>query len=87
VNVRLASYADGVSRVPSGINLAELFPWAGRKVLVERVPVRVSSLADLPLEASAERPSWSTSPSRMASSGPDPSNPVILPDHAPADIV
>ena len=58
VNVRLAVYADGVSHVPPDINLAELFPWAGRKVLVERVPVRVSRLADLPLEASAERPSW-----------------------------
>jgi len=58
VNVRLASYADGVSHVPSDINLVELFPWAGRKTLVERVPVRVSSLADLPPEASAERPSW-----------------------------
>ncbi len=58
VNLRLASYADGVSHVPSDINLAELFPWAGRKTLVERVPVRVSSLADLPPEASAERPNW-----------------------------
>jgi PAS domain S-box-containing protein len=58
VNVRLASYADGVSHVPSDINLAELFPWAGRKALVERVPIRVSSLGDLPLEASAERPNW-----------------------------
>jgi hypothetical protein len=27
VNVRLASYAEGVSRVPSDINLVPLFPW------------------------------------------------------------
>jgi PAS domain S-box-containing protein len=57
-HVRLACYADGVSRVPSDINLVNVFPWAARKVLVEQVPVRVASLADLPAEASPERPSW-----------------------------
>jgi len=58
VNVRLASYADGVAHVPSDINLAEMFPWSGQQTLVERLPVRVSRLADLPPEASAERPNW-----------------------------
>ncbi len=57
-HVRLACYAEGVSRVPSDLNLVNVFPWAARRVLVERVPVRVSSLADLPTEASPERPSW-----------------------------
>jgi signal transduction histidine kinase len=57
-HVRLASYAEGVSRVPSDVNLVDVFPWAARKVLVEHVPVRVSSLTDLPVEASPERPSW-----------------------------
>ncbi|MGA8893629.1 MAG: PAS domain-containing protein [Anaeromyxobacteraceae bacterium] len=57
-HVRLARYADGVSRVPPEVNLVNAFPWAARKVLSERVPVRVSSLADLPPEASQERPSW-----------------------------
>ncbi len=57
-HVRLACYAEGVSRVPSDVNMVDVFPWAARKVLVERVPVRVSTLADLPPEASPERPSW-----------------------------
>jgi PAS domain S-box-containing protein len=57
-HVRLACYAEGVSRVPSDVNMVDVFPWAARKVLVERLPVRVSSLADLPAEASPERPSW-----------------------------
>ena len=57
-HVRLASYAKGISQVPSDVNLVDVFPWAARKVLVEQVPVRVSSLADLPAEASPERPSW-----------------------------
>ena len=57
-HVRLASHAEGVSRVPSDVNLVDVFPWAARKVLVERLPVRVSSLADLPAEADPERPSW-----------------------------
>jgi PAS domain S-box-containing protein len=58
VNVRLGSYADGVPDVPTHVNLAEAFPWLRRKLLVERVPVRVSTLADLPPEADIERPSW-----------------------------
>jgi signal transduction histidine kinase len=57
-HVRLACYEDGVPRVPSDVNLVDVFPWAARKVLLEHVPVRVSSLADLPAEASSERPSW-----------------------------
>jgi PAS domain S-box-containing protein len=57
-HVRLACYAEGVSRVSQDVNLVDVFPWAARKVLVEQVPVRVSSLADLPPEADPERPRW-----------------------------
>jgi PAS domain S-box-containing protein len=55
VNVRLASYSHGVSRVPDSVNLTEVFPWSWRILLVERVPVRVSRLADLPPEADVDR--------------------------------
>jgi PAS domain S-box-containing protein len=58
VNVRLASYAEGVSHVPPDVNMATLFPWGYTKLLVERAPIRVSRTADLPPEAEAERPVW-----------------------------
>ncbi len=57
-SVRLASYSDGVAPVPREVNLVEVFPWASQRLLVDRLPVRVSRLDDLPPEARAERPSW-----------------------------
>jgi PAS domain S-box-containing protein len=58
VNVRLASYAEGAPQVPLDLNLVALFPWAARRLLVERSPIRISRLADLPPEADADRPGW-----------------------------
>jgi PAS domain S-box-containing protein len=55
--VRLGAYADGVSRVPPDVNLAEMFSWARQKLLVERLPVRVERLAELPPEADSDRAS------------------------------
>ena len=55
VNVRLASYAGGVSPVPPGVNLAPMFTWAAHRLLVERRPVRISSVEDLPPEAAVDR--------------------------------
>lgn len=57
-SVRLASYAQGVVPVPPDVNLAEVFPWATHRLLVERLPVRISRLDDLPPEARPERPRW-----------------------------
>jgi PAS domain S-box-containing protein len=57
-SVRLASNAEGVAPVPSDVNLAEVFPWATHRLLVERLPVRISRLDDLPPEARPERPRW-----------------------------
>ncbi len=57
-SVRLASYSEEVAPVPREVNLVEVFPWASRRLLAERLPVRISSLDDLPPEARAERPSW-----------------------------
>jgi PAS domain S-box-containing protein len=57
VTVRLASYADGVPRVPTDANMAQLFPWARQRLVDERAPVRLSTLADLPPEEHVERES------------------------------
>jgi PAS domain S-box-containing protein len=58
VNVRLASYTAGIEPVSKNINLAQLFPWTAQKLLAERVPVRISTTADLPPEADLERDLW-----------------------------
>lgn len=66
VNVRLGAYAEGISDVPSDINLAQVFPWSSRKLLVERAPVRIERIADLPADAHAEREAWRQLPIRSA---------------------
>lgn len=66
VNIRLASYADGIPPVPTDLNLAPLFPWSRQTLLVERRPIRVSRLADLPPHAEAERESWRQMPIQSA---------------------
>jgi signal transduction histidine kinase len=55
VNVRLASYAEGVSAVPPSVNLAPMFTWAAHRLLVERLPVRISRVEELPPEAAVDR--------------------------------
>jgi two-component system, NarL family, sensor kinase len=66
VNIRLASYAEGVLPVAPDKNLAPVFPWSRQTLLVERTPVRVSRIADLPPEAVAEREAWVQLPIRSA---------------------
>jgi len=66
VNVRLASYAEGLPRVPEDMNLAQVFPWSYRTLLVERAPVRVSRITDLPPEEDIEREAWIQLPIRSA---------------------
>jgi len=36
VTVRVASYAEGVPRVPTDVNMAQLFPWSRQRLLDER---------------------------------------------------
>ncbi len=55
VHVRLASYAEGVSPVLPGVNLAPMFTWAAHRLLVERLPVRITRVDELPPEAAADR--------------------------------
>ena len=55
VLVRLASYGKGISSVPTGVNLAPLFPMARQTVLLERRPFRMSRLSDLPPEGDDDR--------------------------------
>ena len=48
-----ASYAEGVVAVSGDINLAELFPWSRGRLLDDRSPVVVHSMADL-----RRKPPW-----------------------------
>ena len=58
MNVYAASYASGIQQVSGDVNLAELFPWAVHKLVVEGVPTETRRLADLPPEAAIDRASW-----------------------------
>jgi PAS domain S-box-containing protein len=58
VNVRLGSWGEGVAPVSPDLNLATLFPWEWRRLVVERLSVRISRRTDLPPEAAAELPTW-----------------------------
>jgi PAS domain S-box-containing protein len=58
VRIQLETSGEGVPRVPPDMNLAQVFPWSRHTLFVERVPVRISRMADLPPEAAAERDGW-----------------------------
>jgi formate hydrogenlyase transcriptional activator len=53
-----ASFAEGIPPVSGDINLAELFPWAYRTLVADRLPLVVSRMADLPPEAAQDRGNW-----------------------------
>jgi len=53
-----ASYGDGISQVSGDINLARLFPWGYRKVVLEGQPLGIARVADLSAEAALDRSSW-----------------------------
>jgi PAS domain S-box-containing protein len=56
VHLLLASCAEGIPPVAPGANLARAFTWAARRLLVERLPVRFSSVKEIPSEAAVDRP-------------------------------
>jgi formate hydrogenlyase transcriptional activator len=58
VNVAYASYAEGVPLVSGDVNLSELFPWGSERLVVQRLPVIVHRMAELPPEAAVDRASW-----------------------------
>ncbi len=66
VHVRMETCGDGVEYVSPDTNLAQLFTWSRHTLLVERAPVRVARLEDLPPEAIAEREAWEQMPIRSA---------------------
>jgi formate hydrogenlyase transcriptional activator len=66
IEIRCAAYADGVRTLPADPNLAALFPWSTHRLLVERRPVVVSALSELPPEAEADRESWTQMFARSA---------------------
>ena len=57
-NVSHGSYAEALPAIPLDLNIFDLFPWSRHKLLVERVPVIVRRMADLPPEAAIDRASW-----------------------------
>jgi signal transduction histidine kinase len=77
VKIRLISYGEGIAQVSAELNLKPLFPWSSRKLLVERVPVRVSRTADLPPEADLERPVWDQMSIRSTLTLPIETGPVV----------
>ncbi len=60
VRVTHAYYAEGVDRVSSDINLAELFPWSYKELIERRNSVNVTAtqMTLLPPEADQDRRSW-----------------------------
>ena len=66
VKVRLASYSDGIPSVSTDIDLAKVFPWSHRTLIIDRKPVRIARLAELPPEEDVERESWIHLPIRSA---------------------
>ena len=66
VKMQLASYSDGTPRVDSDLNLVPLFPWSRHLLLDQGLPVRLSSIDDLPPEAADEKAMWATLPIRAA---------------------
>src|SRR5512139_138161 len=52
------SYSEILQPVGADLNLVELWPWASRILLVERGPVIVRRMDDLPPEAAVDRVSW-----------------------------
>jgi PAS domain S-box-containing protein len=58
VKIRVASLAEGVPSISADINLAPVFQWSAQRLFVERKPIRVSRMADLPPEAEVERQTW-----------------------------
>ena len=55
VRLRFAAYGESIPRVSAELNLAERFPWSSRRLLIDRQPVRITSLEDVPAGETAER--------------------------------
>lgn len=64
VRVAYGAFEEGVSHVSSEVNLAIVFPWIWRRLMVDRMPVVISRLADLPSEASVDRANCEAMPTR-----------------------
>ncbi len=64
-HVHRASYAPGVPEVSVETDLAQELPWA-RHLLVDRVPMCVARIDDLPPDANVDRAKWTSLPIRSA---------------------
>ncbi|MGA2224098.1 MAG: sigma 54-interacting transcriptional regulator [Syntrophobacteraceae bacterium] len=54
-HVTHAAYAEGVERVSADIELANLFPWTFKRLVLQRQPVRIDRLEELPDRARQDR--------------------------------
>ncbi len=55
VHVTHAAYAEGIERVSGDIELADLFPWAYERLVLQGQPVCIERLEELPEEAGQDR--------------------------------
>ncbi len=58
VHILHAAYSEGVPQVAGDVDLDLLFPWTRDRLLVERAPVGVPRMDDLPAEAAVDRANW-----------------------------
>ena len=58
VSIYAVSYASGTPQLAGDLDLAELFPWASRRLIVEGVPTVIPRMSDLPPEAAVDRRTW-----------------------------
>jgi hypothetical protein len=67
VRISHTAYGPGIARVPLTFDLERSFPWAYRQTVIERRPVAIVRMADLPPEADTSGlPPISPSPSCRA---------------------
>ncbi len=64
------SYAEGFEPVSGDINLADLFPWSYKRLIIQGRHTNVTSIDELPPDAETERNSWSAMSIRSAMTVP-----------------
>ena len=52
------SSGEGIPPVSHDVNVAAIFPWFRQVLLVDRAPVRIARIVDLPPEAETDRAAW-----------------------------
>jgi len=58
LHVTHAAYDEGIERIPGDVDLARLFPWSHKRLVIQKKYVSFSKLSELPPEAEKDRQSW-----------------------------